>query len=38
MSWEGADGEDRLKATLMCPAELQCQEIRGRGGGVGGEC
>lgn len=26
MSWEGADGEDSLKATLMCPAELQCQE------------
>lgn len=29
MSWEGADGEDSLKATLMCPAELQCQERQG---------
>lgn len=33
MSREGADGEDRLKATLTRPAELQCQEmVGGRGG------
>lgn len=31
MSWEGADGEDRLRATLTCPAELQCQEMGGGG-------
>lgn len=31
MSWEGADGEDRLKATLTRPAELQCQEMVGAG-------
>lgn len=35
MSWEGADGEDSLKATLMCPAELQCQERWGGGSADG---